>query len=61
MADQLTVGLIETPVAPFEGETFEGVPGVRQAGGPDCVTVNVWLAMVIVPVRWLVLPLASTE
>ena len=60
--DQLRVGLVDIPVAPFEGEGFDGVPGVEQdAPAPDCVTVNVCPAMVIVPVRELVLVLAETE
>ncbi len=59
--DQASVGLVETPMAPFEGEGPEGVPGVGQADAPDWVTVNVFWAIVIVPVRSLVLELASTE
>ena len=51
VADQPNVGLLDTPVAPFEGEGLEGVPGVGQADAPACVTVKVWAAMLIVPVR----------
>ncbi len=51
MAGQPNVGLLETPVAPVEGEGPEGVPGVGQADAPACVTVKVLPAMVIVPVR----------
>ena len=32
--DQLRVGLVEIPVAPFEGEGFDGVPGVVQGAEP---------------------------
>jgi hypothetical protein len=49
VAGQLKVGLLETPVVPFEGDGLEGVPGVGQANAPDCVTVKVFSAMVIVP------------
>ena len=34
MANQPSVGLVETPVAPFEGEGPEGVPGVEQGATP---------------------------
>ena len=30
MAAQLNVGLVNTPVAPFDGEGFDGLPGVGQ-------------------------------
>ena len=33
-APQVNVGLVETPVAPLEGEGPEGVPGVGQGAGP---------------------------
>ena len=34
MAAQVSVGLVETPAAPFEGEGLEGVPGVGQGADP---------------------------
>ena len=33
-AAQLRVGLVDIPVAPFEGEGPEGVPGVAQGAEP---------------------------
>ena len=57
VAAQLSVGLVDTPVAPSEGEGLDGVPGVGQ---DDCITVNVCPAIITVPVRWLVRLLAAT-
>jgi hypothetical protein len=34
---------------------------VHEGDPPACVTVNVWPAAVMVPVRWLVEPFAPTE
>jgi hypothetical protein len=61
VAAQLNVGLVETPVTPFEGDGLEGVPGVGQGPGPDCVTVNVFPAMVRVPVRLFPVLFAKTK
>ena len=53
-----------TPTLPLPAlEINEAVVGVIAyvQGAPLCVTVNVWPAIVIVPVRELVLLLAATE
>jgi hypothetical protein len=48
---QLNVGLVDTPVAPFDGDGFDGAPGalppppiVTVKGLPQGETTDVWLA-----------------
>jgi hypothetical protein len=45
-ADQLSVGVSETPVAPFEGEGFEGIPGTANV-------VNDQVAELVLPAPFL--------
>ena len=34
LALQINVGLVDTPVAPFDGAKFDGVPGVGHGAAP---------------------------